>query len=431
MPTNAPKRVCQILLCCLLLGIRGAHASDPFDIAAPTPPREISAAYFGTHFHRLLSDSGGTSFTDWPDAAIGSLRLWDAGLSWANLEPRPGQFNFRRMDIYVAAARAHSASSMYVFGVPPAWASARPAEPAPYGLGSAAEPANMADWDRYVTAVVQRYKGRIAFYELWNEPNFADIPGDLVGLGDLFYTGSVAKMVEMAQRARAIIDREDPAARLLTPGVTAQTKRLELFLASGGGAYVSGVAFHYYVANDREFLLQQQRIRAILARRKLGGMPIYNTETGFPATGEQAAAGAAMLARTMILGAYVGLETYYQYAWDNGKLGMSGVPGGPRESRHGEAFAAVQRWLIGTKLGGCRHLRDDVVACEGTRGDARLLMAWRPDATGAIQWALPAGAQVVSVERAVGDPGLSTQDTATQVAVSGNPVAVWFKTASP
>jgi len=427
---NTRRRLYLLALCCLLLGVRGAQAEDPFDIAASKPPREISAAYFGTHFHRLLPLPGEQAFTDWPSLPIGSLRLWDAALSWANLEPRPGQFNFGRMDLYVASAEAHKATSLYVFGVTPVWASARPSEPAPYGPGSAAEPANMADWDRYVTAVVQRYKGRIAYYELWNEPNFSDIPGDIVGIGGLFYAGSAAKMVEMAQRARAIIDREDPSARLLTPGVTGQSKRLELFLSSGGGAYVSGVAFHYYVPSDREFLLLQQRIRAILARQRLGKLPIFNTEAGFPSTGAQAPASAALLARTMILGAYVGLETYYQYAWDNDKLGMSGMPGGSPQSRHGEAYAAVERWLIGTQLGGCRHLRDDVVACEGTRGDERLFIVWRPDAGGSVLWDLPAGAQVGSIERAVADAGLSAQDGAGRVAVSGNPVAIWLK-ASP
>ena len=425
------RRLYLFALCCLLLCARGAQADDPFDIPASRPSREINAAYFGTHFHRLLPVPGEKAFTDWPAVTIGSVRLWDAALSWANLEPQPGQFNFRRMDIYVAAAEAHKATSLYVFGVTPVWASARPTEPAPYGAGSAAEPANMADWDRYVTAVVKRYKGRIAYYELWNEPNFADIPGDIVGLGDLFYAGGVAKMVEMAQHARAIIDREDPKARLLTPGVTGQSKRLDLFLSSGGGAYVSGVAFHYYAPNDREFLLQQRRVQAILARQGLSKLPIFNTEAGFPSTGAQAPAGAALLARTMILGAYVGLETYYQYAWDNGKLGMSGTAGGAPESRHGEAYAAVERWLIGTQLGGCRHMRDDVVVCEGTRGDERLWMAWRPDASGSVLWPLPAGAQVVAIERAVVDAGLRAQDDAAHVAVSGNPVAIWFKASPP
>jgi hypothetical protein len=37
--------------------------------------------------------------------------------------------------------------------------------------GTSAPPDDLADWGDYVYAVVSRYKGRIRFYQLWNEPN--------------------------------------------------------------------------------------------------------------------------------------------------------------------------------------------------------------------------------------------------------------------
>jgi hypothetical protein len=421
----AARMFVSIFLVCLLAITPSAQAKDPFEISQLVPPRELKVDYFGTHLHRLLPDPGQQAFTDWPPVQVGALRLWDTLTRWGDIEPPRGRFEFRRLDIYVAAAKAHQAAVIYTLGSTPAWASARPQEPGPYGPGSAAEPADMADWDRYVTAVVQRYKGRIAYYELWNEPNFSDIPGDLKELGQIFYSGRVAQMVEMARRARAIIDREDPGAVLLTPGCTGDTKRLELYLSAGGGAYVGGVAFHYYVVNDRDFVLQHQRILAILARQRLSGLRIVNTETGFESKGANADTGSAMLARTMILGAYLGIERYLQYAWDNGRLGMSGTAGGPPNSRHGDAYAAVQRWLLGATLGSCRRGSEQAVICDARRGGERLLILWRVDGAPVSMWTAGAGERVDRVERALVDVGLAAMDQGDAVAVSGNPVAIW------
>ena len=117
----------------------------------------------------------------------------------------------------MSRVQENGASVLMVLGSPPRWASARPDEPGPYGPGCAAEPANLDDWDRYVSAVVRRYKGRITTYELWNEPYFSDIPTDRDQPG-AFFSGSVATMVNLARRTRAVLDRDDPKAVLLTPG---------------------------------------------------------------------------------------------------------------------------------------------------------------------------------------------------------------------
>ena len=58
----------------------------------------------------------------------------------------------------------------------PGMASSRWASPggprAPYGDGSVtAPPVDLQDWDDYVRSVVQRYRGRIESYELWNLPD--------------------------------------------------------------------------------------------------------------------------------------------------------------------------------------------------------------------------------------------------------------------
>ncbi len=49
---------------------------------------------------------------------------------------------------------------------PPAWSRA-----AGDAAGAYAPPDDLADWGDYVAAVVSRYRGRVRYYQLWNEPN--------------------------------------------------------------------------------------------------------------------------------------------------------------------------------------------------------------------------------------------------------------------
>ena len=334
-PCNSPRHwTMRWGAAALLLGLLGqAKGTDLFDIPAIPAGRVIGPAYFGTHFHRLDRAEHGFPATAWPDGLVGALRLWDSGTRWADLEPAPDRFDFARMDDLVEQARAHGASVSLVLGSPAPWASARPREAGPYGPGSAAEPGDLDRWDRYVGEVVRRYQGRISRYELWNEPYFSDFPADR-DQASAFFTGSAATMVELARRARAAIAREDPRAELLTPGFVGSTDRLDLFLKSGGARYVDGVAYHFYAEDDAEFVRLAADVRRVMARHGLAARPLVNTESGFAIRGVEGQPGgdgparldrhraAALLAQTMILGAYLGIDRFYQYAWDNGRMGM-------------------------------------------------------------------------------------------------------------
>ncbi len=404
-----------------------AAAGDALLIEPARPARVPDSTFFGTHFHQLVAPSG-KSPTAWPLGQIGSLRLWDSGTRWADIEPYPGRFEFDRLDAHVQQARTQGANVMLVLGSAARWSSARPNESGPYGPGSAAEPADMAAWERYVTAVARRYKGRITQYELWNEPYFSDLPADR-GHPSAFFTGTVATMVELARRTRAVLDREDPQAVLFTPGFVGSVQRFELFLAAGGARYVGGVSYHFYADEEREFLALLHSVRAVMARRGIAAFPLYNTESGFavqaalPPFAAERRDAAALLARSMIVGAFAGLDRFYQYAWDNGRMGMLD------DARHATpslaAFVSVRRWLLGTTLAGCRTIEPNLVRCEGQRDGVRLWVVWRPSAPAPMQLRLPSDAQVLLIEHALDGPMSASADTP-EVAVGTVPVAVWW-----
>lgn len=427
----------------LLFVLRSAAAADLYDIAAATPARVVDSSFFGTHFHRLVSvDEPNVRATPWPQGQIGSIRIWDSSTRWADLEPSRGAFNFTRLDAYVAKAKANGASVLMVLGSPPRWASARPDEPGPYGPGCAAEPANLDDWDRYVSAVVRRYKGRITKYELWNEPYFSDLPADR-GQAGAFFSGSVATMVDLARRTRAVLDRDDPKAVLLTPGFVGSVQRMEMFLRAGGAPYVGGVAYHYYASEDRELIKLHNDIRVVMTRYGLSQVPLYNTESGFAARDVNApsapagsalpdrATAAALLARSMLLGAYLGIDRFYHYAWDNGNSGMV-LPESLAATPSATAFASVRRWLVGTTLNGCHLEPGNTVQCEGTRAGNRLLIMWRASGASPAVVRLPPSVQPVAAEYASDhrQPIDLAAMRASGILVGVDPLVVWSRAPS-
>jgi len=90
------------------------------------PAGAIPATYFGLHIHRA------TTTTPWPVIPFGAWRLWDAGVSWSDLEPRNSNWDFRLLDQYVTLAQKHNVDLLLPLGFTPTWASARPNEISSY-----------------------------------------------------------------------------------------------------------------------------------------------------------------------------------------------------------------------------------------------------------------------------------------------------------
>jgi hypothetical protein len=392
----------------LLVGFSLVGQADPYQEATAGREPIIGLSYFGTHFHRLALNPGERNLqTRWPESGIGTIRLWDSDTLWTQIDTKPGQWEYGRMDTYVYQATIHHATVLYTFGGTPRWASARRDEKCPYGLGACAEPVRMAHWEEYVRRVVQRYHGRIKAYELWNEPNFSDIPRDRNQ--PAFYTGSVANMVEMARIARKVLDENDPDAVLSTPGFTNGPDRLELFLESGGKKYVQAVAYHFYSESSDQFVKQVVEVRDVMKRQGIENFPLWDTETGVEVhpLGTQEAAGvkhltfpeaASRLAQFLILGSAVGLEHFYQYAWDNPNSGMLTMNGESLPNQN--SYEKVQAWLIGAKMLGCKKVLPRAVLCEGERAGNKFAIAWS-DTPGSYLLPAPSGWTDVSLEHLV------------------------------
>ena len=219
-------------------------------VTAPVSPTPVAPAPVTTN--TVPANYFGMTVLDFrnvqPVTAFGTIRSWDSYpfLDWAEANPSRYVYDFSWLDAFIAKSSTLNSEIIYTFGRTPQWASAQPNAPGPYGPGQCAPPANIADWDNYVTAVVTHAAGRIKLWELWNEPNDAQ-----------FYCGDMPTMVTMAAHAYDIVKRIDPTARVLTPAVTSTSgpSWLASYLAMGAGGYADIIAFHGYWSTSAEDVL--------------------------------------------------------------------------------------------------------------------------------------------------------------------------------
>lgn len=386
--------------------LAAAAADVPQNAPLSAPP--LDARFFGIHLHRA------DTTTPWPFVKFGSWRLWDAGVDWAKLEPMRGRWRFDKLDRLMALAQVHEVEPMLTLAVTPAWAAARPSEPFVYGAGGASEPRDLADWEAYVRQVATRYKGRLRYLEIWNEPKYSDIEPTK----GAFFSGTVKNLVDLACAAQRTARAVDQDLRIVGPGFTGAGDRLERFLAAGGKHCIDVVAFHFYSATPEKMQQRIADVRQIMQAQGVAHLPLWNTEQGYEVLGPDArlpgpqgigvadeATEAAYIVRSFALAADAGLGRFHFYSWER-MLDKSQKP-----RRGALAVATAVRWLRGARLPGCRAL-DTLRVCPLERGGRKAWLVWT---TGpAFEWRVPPTWQIKAIEPMEG-PGRDHHNTPLQI----------------
>jgi hypothetical protein len=340
------------------------HSALAADLQPPTTI--IPKSYFGLHIHHLNFPS---PTTPWPSMAVPEWRLWDAVVSWPDLEPNKGQWQFERLDLYVSLAQQHGTGLLLPLAMTPIWAAAF--------RQTNSEPKNLDDWRTYVRTVVSRYKGRIRAYEIWNEPNLKD-----------FWTGNTDQMLALTKEASQIIHSLDPQALVVSPSPTADygIPWLMEFLKKGGGQFVDVIGYHFYVTPKppEEIVPVIQRVRQVLSENGLANKPLWNTEMGWlaPTQFDSEESAAAYLARAYILAWAAGVQRFYWYAWDNRSLAIVTY----KEVEHrvtpaGNAYQVMQQWLIGVAMDSCTESADHIWTCRLNRSGKKEWIVWNSQGT--------------------------------------------------
>ncbi len=310
----------------------------------------------------------------WPNIEFGSIRLWDNGTAWTNIETSQGVFDWTNLDNAVTIANQKGMSDiLMVLSGTPAWATNQRnplALPAPDASGV---PANMADWDNWVRAVATRYKGKIKIYQPWNEANLST-----------FYTGTPAQMADMTKRAYDIIKSIDPGATVVAPSTGTRLggpfkKFYPAFLKElkARNWPVDVWAAHTYPAslgntNDRQELANKWI--DMLKVAKAPNLPLWDTENNYglggpgPENPEQdidGAKAANWTAMTYLDAIRLGISRVYMYQWGpfNDLWGIQYNETAPGA----QAMDTLQEWIVGTTYRGCKESKRKVTCNFSTK----------------------------------------------------------------
>lgn len=312
------SRVLPALMACLVLA--ATLVPDASRTAAASPLNDAigidfisnGSGYFTADRYRWAKEAG-AAWNRWP-------------MYWNEIELQPGQFDYSKPDATVAADTAQGLKILGILMSTPDWASTATtsgltAVPPPPRVGQKPEPAYaelqaaglqaaspatyparglglpiFADgtdvgapgkainqdnlWARYVQRSVDRYKGRIKAWEVWNEADF-----------NAFWNGTLEDYARLLKVAYTVIKATDPAATVVMGGMAFWMQqdffpRLLAVInrdpaAAANGYYFDVTAWHWYsqadLLYDRTITVQQQMERAGIRGKK-----VWITETNLP-----------------------------------------------------------------------------------------------------------------------------------------------------
>jgi polysaccharide biosynthesis protein PslG len=140
----------------------------------------------GVQAHLLWSNVDEAEMTRQLDAAtVAGAKVVRVDVGWSSLEQNgKGQYSnwyLARMDTAVAEAEKRGLELLFTFWTTPCWASSAP-DTVKQGCAGAwwdrgverYPPLNASDYADALAFVVRRYGGRVANWEIWNEPNLQD-----------------------------------------------------------------------------------------------------------------------------------------------------------------------------------------------------------------------------------------------------------------
>lgn len=349
------------------------------DYGAPvTAP--VKPSLFGLH---APPDTGSA-----PTVPYGYLRLWDSAVSWADLNPKKGVYNWTKLQEALASPIAQGREVMYVLGNTPAWA----------GDGSPnSAPKDMNDVYDFVKALCGQGGGRIATYEAWNEGNL-----------QTFWKGTQEELAQLTKQVRRALT-DCPSGGNVVAASTGT--RAEGAFVNNYTEYlkelaklswpIDGYSVHSYpsaTGGPTERLDGVTQFKTMLAVNGAPVKPIYDSEVNYGLAGlgqnhidVDPQTSGAFISRTFIDSVRYGIDYVFWFLWTPAYYNKLGVQLNPSTGVENKAWAVTYDWLVGSRMQRCSDASPAsdtsiiVTECQVTKGDGKLMtLAWTNGKTAVI-----------------------------------------------
>src|SRR4051794_26958071 len=242
-----------------------------------TAPSELDPM-FGMSGHLMWHDVG-TAVAQLDMLAADGLGVIRFDVSWRWMEPSRGSYRYLdKLDQVVDAARARGIAAVLTPIETPAWANG--------GRSPWVAPDNPSDYASFVGMLAARYAGRVAGWEIWNEPDLR-----------LFWRPDPDPVAytRLLLAASAAIREADPSAKVIGGSITfGNTGFVQAMYDHGAKGAFDALSLHPYTLkhapddeSDRFHSLTAilDDVHAVMASEGDRSTPIWITELGWAVVG--------------------------------------------------------------------------------------------------------------------------------------------------
>lgn len=254
----------------------------PSAAAARSVPRDFYGMVYDGSVTTAPANVQNAQFARMARAGVESVRTV---FSWSDAQPvQGGPIDFNETDQMVGDAVAHGIEPLPVVLYAPPWARQNSS------LFNS-PPADTAGYVAYLQTLVARYgpsgsfwaehpelpKHPLRTWQVWNEPQLRfqwNAPGFAQGYGQLL------------QASYKALKAADPGSTVVLAGATNLSWQIiaQLYKQGGIHGFFDVVAVHPYTATPVHVARIVQLVRGVLRSHGDGGLPIWITELGFPAS---------------------------------------------------------------------------------------------------------------------------------------------------
>jgi hypothetical protein len=370
-----------------------ANVDVGVDADAETSSDTIPASYFGQ-----TVQSYNYSGEPWPATfgarltLVRNIGVWypgsgaccNGGPHWNSIQPQNGTCDptgasgtcvWTTMDAWMAVNEAKGVDVMFALHSAPSWTG---------GGGTNPTPAQVTN---FFTALATRYKGKIKYYEGYNEFNASPA----------IFSGTTADMVNIQKALYQAVKAADPSSLVISYTITGlfygSSAPWDAVTKAGGSAWFDIAGFHGYTDGHGESLVTEvEKFKAALVADGLANVPIFDTEGAWQPDGlTDETLQTAYVMKSWVLEYWFGVKRKVWYALDGLNVGRLVNPQFTSTlNKAGTAYVSVSRWLEGAAMAGAFNRTDGTIWYgDLTRGGGyKARVIWTP-ADGATPYAVP------------------------------------------